>query len=187
MQTLFVYSCRSVYTRSFGEIKKPSWSEYSSCIIVGHNSLCDSHMIESTLHHALISVGLETLQCSFVDSSGCQHFYFVADGRQIEAEKTQGKYRFIGLKYYAYNYRNLMVYCHHFFFLFSVCGGVSLAIPIWSIATIIVGGLLLVGLLVLIIIKIILLWLVRDHSSNFFLATLSGHACTSKLFGSLCH
>lgn len=59
-------------------------------------------------------------------------------------------------------------YCHHFFFPFSVCGGVSLAIPIWSIATIIVGGLLLVGLLVLIIIKIILLWLVRDHSSNFF-------------------
>ena len=35
-------------------------------------------------------VGLETIECSFVDSSGCHHFYFVARGQRIEAEKTQG-------------------------------------------------------------------------------------------------
>ena len=49
---------------------------------------CSLAVYVATSFH-FIYIGLETIECSFVDSSGCQHFYFVARGQQIEAEKSQ--------------------------------------------------------------------------------------------------
>lgn len=37
---------------------------------------------------------LQTLECSFVDSSGCRNFYFVAHGEQIQAVKNKSKFTF---------------------------------------------------------------------------------------------
>ena len=43
----------------------------------------------------------------------------------------------------------------------AVCsGGTNLALPIWAIAAIIVGGLLLLGLLIIVAVKLVLFWLV---------------------------
>ena len=43
----------------------------------------------------------------------------------------------------------------------AVCsGGANLALPVWAIAAIIIGGLLILGLLVIVAIKLILFWLV---------------------------
>ena len=61
-------------------------------MIIVHDVLRIAIMICITVYKNVncFLVGLETIECSFVDSSNCQHFYFVARGQQIEAEKTQG-------------------------------------------------------------------------------------------------